>query len=219
MRSKSEMGVFSDYPHFYELKREGKQTSFLYATRTSENSEFVISSVDGDFTLYGKNFIGVLRPNFAGTWFELYDYGFDAKQMGDLPKGFLPRQRHVQTIDYDSNFFAEKPRSFRITLFNLRPKFIGSDKIAHKFENLPPKYNEQRGCYTLNFFGRVQKASARNFQLKRSVEEGEEEIDEFMLSHGKCSSNNFNLDFRAPFTPFGAFAISLTAIGKKRVVG
>ena len=91
MRKKSEMGVFSDYPHFYELKREGKQTSFLYGTRASESGEFIISRVDGDFTLHGKNFIGVLKPNFAGTWFELYDYGFDAKQMGDLPKGFLPR--------------------------------------------------------------------------------------------------------------------------------
>lgn len=163
IRSRSEMGLMSDYPHFYELKREGKQDSVLFAVRHSENSEFVISRKGGDFTVFGKHFIGILKPNFAGTWFELYDYGLEPKQMTDLPKGFLPRQRHVQTIDYDSNFFAEKPRAFRITLFDLSLKHAGSDRVAHKFENLPPKYNEQRGCYTLNFFGRVQKASARNF--------------------------------------------------------
>ena len=43
--------------------------------------------------------------------------------------------------------------------------------------------------------------------------------DEFYLSHGKQQSNTFNLDFRAPFNSLVAFAISLSAIGKKRVVG
>ncbi len=88
------------------------------------------------------------------------------------------------------------------------------------FENLQPKFNAARGCYTLNFFGRVQKASARNFQLVRSSEDGSEtQEDEFCLSHGKCRANDFNLDFRAPFSSMNSFAISLSAIGKKRVVG
>lgn len=91
VRSKSEMGFVSDYPHYYQLKLEGKPKSVMFAVRTSENSEFIVSRQDGDFTMYGKNFIGVLKPNFAGTWFELYDYGLDQKQMADLPKGFLPR--------------------------------------------------------------------------------------------------------------------------------
>ncbi len=81
---------------------------------------------------------------------------------------------------------------------------------------MPPKFNEQRGCYTLNFYGRVSKASARNFQL---IESGFEDDDEIFLSHGKCSTNEFNLDFRAPFNQLIGFAISLSAIGKKRVVG
>lgn len=59
------------------------------------------------------------------------------------------------TIEYDTNFFAEKPRSFRV-------KVVEDDQERY-FENLPPKYNDQRGCYTLNFYGRVSKASARNF--------------------------------------------------------
>ena len=123
----------------------------------------------------------------------------------------------MQTIEYDSNFFAEKPRSFRISIYDLSQK---GQVVSHRFENLQPKFNAARGCYTLNFFGRVQKASARNFQLQRTLEEGEEAPDdEFFLSHGKCQANNFNLDFRAPFTSMIAFAISLSAIGKKRVVG
>ena len=107
-------------------------------------------------------------------------------------------------IEYDSNFFAEKPRSFRVSFYD----FLRNDEetITHKFENMQPRYNEARGCYTLNFYGRVQKASARNFQLVQSVIEGEEDYEDDMgdmemplLTHGKISKNEFNLDYRAPF--------------------
>lgn len=40
-----------------------------------------------------------------------------------------------------------------------------------------------------------------------------------LLTHGKISKNEFNLDYRAPFQLLCSFAVSLTAIGKKRVVG
>ena len=40
-----------------------------------------------------------------------------------------------------------------------------------------------------------------------------------LLTHGKISKNEFNLDYRAPFNSLVAFTISLSAIGKKRVVG
>ena len=42
-RTKSEMGMFSDYPHFYEFIKEGTTEPYLYATRFSENGDFVIS--------------------------------------------------------------------------------------------------------------------------------------------------------------------------------
>ena len=43
-RSKSDQGIFSDYPHFYKLKLEGKLEVRLFATRNSENGEFFITS-------------------------------------------------------------------------------------------------------------------------------------------------------------------------------
>mmetsp|Transcript_616 Transcript_616/g.819 ORF Transcript_616/g.819 Transcript_616/m.819 type:complete len:300 (+) Transcript_616:668-1567(+) len=216
LRSRSEMGVFSDYPHFYEMCKEGQSTGELFGQRETENGNFVISCQKDVFCLYGQNFMGQLCANMLGTQFDLYDFGLEPKNLKELPKGFLPRQRLVMTIEYDSNFFAEAPRAFRVTLYDLKAK---QQTVMAKFENLQPKFNKQRGCYTLNFFGRVQKASARNFQLVRSVEEGEEPIEDFTLSHGKCSANNFNLDFREPFSPMVSFASSLSAIGKKRVVG
>jgi hypothetical protein len=105
-------------------------------------------------------------------------------------------------IEYEQNFFAEKPRSFKVSFFDFLMK--DNETVTHKFENQQPRYNKERGCYTLNFYGRVHKASARNFQLIESLED-EQDIEEMgdcempLLTHGKISKNEFNLDYRAPF--------------------
>ena len=78
IRTRSDQGVFSDYPHFYKMAQEGKEsTPDLFAERQTENGEFVISSKQEDFTLYGQNYIGILKPNFLGTQFELFNLGFE----------------------------------------------------------------------------------------------------------------------------------------------
>ena len=173
--------------------------------------------------MHGQNYVGLLKPNFLGTSFELFTEGFEEIIAKQLPEKFLPVRQKVATIEYDSNFFAEKPRSFRVSFHD----FMRNDPetITHKFENMQPRYNEARGCYTLNFYGRVHKASARNFQLVQTMMDGEEVEDDMgdnempLLTHGKMSKNEFNLDYRAPFQILCSFAVSLTAIGKKRVVG
>jgi len=43
-REKSEQGLFSDYPHYYKLKVEGKGEVKLYGIRHSENGDFTISN-------------------------------------------------------------------------------------------------------------------------------------------------------------------------------
>lgn len=78
-------------------------------------------------------------PNFLGTKFEIYDCGVEQGYiMKELPKDFLPARKRVGIIEYDTNFFAEKPRSFRITTFDSE----GNESSARRFENLAPKYNE-----------------------------------------------------------------------------
>ena len=53
IRRKSEMGVFSDYPHYYKIEHEGKQAQaaegFLFGTRPSENGNFIISRTEDVF--------------------------------------------------------------------------------------------------------------------------------------------------------------------------
>lgn len=77
-REKSAMGVFTDYPHFYKIIREGKEEPFLHGTRPTENGNFIISRTPGVFCQYGPNFMGILESNFTGTCFELYDWGLES---------------------------------------------------------------------------------------------------------------------------------------------
>ena len=91
IRERSEMGMFSDYPHFFELKFEGKEQALMYATRSSENSNFILSSMNGIFCPYGKNYLGQIKANMLGTKFDFFDYGLESSLIKELPKGFLPQ--------------------------------------------------------------------------------------------------------------------------------
>jgi tubby-related protein 1 len=84
---------------------------------------------------------------------------------------------------------------------------------VHRMANLKPEWNDNLECYCLNFYGRVKKASAKNFQIIYP-----DDPDNIIFQHGKVSKDEFNLDFREPFNYVYAFAVSLAAIGKKRVV-
>ena len=90
----------------------------MFAIRNSENGEFIISNKENDFNIFGKGFLGIVVPNFLGTKFEVYDFGLEPGyvQTKDLPKDFLPTRKRVSTIEYATNFFAEKPRSFKVVV-------------------------------------------------------------------------------------------------------
>jgi hypothetical protein len=94
-----------------------------------------------DFTVYGRGYLGTVTPNFLGTKFEVYDFGLEPGYITkEIPSEFLPVKRRLCSIGYDTNFFAEKPRSFRVSVLNEGT----ADEPARwrDFENLAPKFNE-----------------------------------------------------------------------------
>ncbi|CAI2374044.1 unnamed protein product [Moneuplotes crassus] len=210
-RKKSIQGVLSDYPHYYEIHCEDPTHQSLYAMRGSVNGKFIISNKSGEFTRYGPHYIGVLKANFWGTGFDLFDYGIDLELEEDLvPEGFLSKPKQYGKIQYETNILAEVPRAFKFLFDN--PE---NDNEETTLENVKPKWYEDRGCYCLNFYGRALQASAKNFQL---VEEGDTDCD-IILMHGKEEKNHYNVDYRSPLNSVQAFVISLAAIGHKRAVG
>jgi hypothetical protein len=70
--------------------------------------------------------------------------------------------------------------------------------------SLRPKWNEKLGSLCMDFKGRIDAASAKNFQLCLN--------DEVILVYGKKSNGDFILDFEHPLSPAQAFAIALTTM-------
>ena len=205
-RRKNNEGLLSDYPHFYQLSLENDTDINFFAMRESENSNFLISMSIDDFTRHSPNYLGEIEANFWGTQFTIFDCGLP-QSIYDKSPSIYPIRKNMGTISYETNIMGDFPRLFKIDVNTMK-----EEGIIH-LENLKPEWSERMECYCLNFYGRVKKASAKNFQI---IIPGD--TDNIILQHGKVNKNEFNIDFREPFCPLFAFAVSLVAIGKKRVV-
>jgi len=65
-------------------------------------------------------------------------------------------------------------------------------------------------AFVLNFNGRVDKPSVKNFQL---VEESDDEL--IYLQFGRVGEDSFNMDFQYPLSPLQAFGICLSSFDYK----
>ena len=65
------------------------------------------------------------------------------------------------------------------------------------FFNKPPKWNEQVQAFVLNFNGRVDKASVKNFQL---IDEYDD--NKIYMQFGRVGKEQFNMDCAFPFSLF-----------------
>jgi tubby and related proteins len=63
--------------------------------------------------------------------------------------------------------------------------------------NKPPKWNEQVQAFVLNFNGRVDKASVKNFQL---IDEYDD--NKIYMQFGRVGKDQFNMDCAFPFSIF-----------------
>lgn len=81
-------------------------------------------------------------------------------------------------------------------------------KIFH-FKNRKPIYSEAIKGYILNFGGRVQKASVKNFILEDTIAHRE------VLMMGKKEEDSFRADIQWPLKPLVAFCICLANFDSK----
>ena len=107
-------------------------------------------------------------------------------------------------MTYRANVLGRVPNSMRVATID------GDDVL--RFRTRAPKWSDKVQMWTMDFQGRVKRASKKNFQL-HLVDD-----DEVRLLFGKVSKNRFSLDFAPPFAPASALFVALTTFASKLVV-
>jgi len=171
-------------------------------------------------------FLGKLRSNFLGTEFNVWDHGENPKKASNMEKV----REQLGVVMYESNLLgARGPRKMKVLIPDAKPtgeiyqfkpmtakegmlvnwKNSRKDGMKDLF-NKPPKWNEQVQAFVLNFNGRVEKPSVKNFQLIDDYDE-----NTIYLQFGRITDDQFNMDLQWPLSPFQGFAICLSSFDYK----
>ncbi|ETW08723.1 hypothetical protein H310_01247 [Aphanomyces invadans] len=158
------------------------------------------------------NYVGKLRSNFGKHENVMVSAQAERSELGAIHfdtkvSSTKPRKLTVvcPPLSSQNEVLAQgaKPESFSTLLDLHKADKRGTDHLT-VLENKEPEY--EKGCYRLNFNGRVSIPSVKNFQLiaRGNAAKG------IVLQFGKVSDKLFHLDFKHPLTPFQAFAIALS---------
>lgn len=205
-------GEHGSYPHTYEMRLDHSDEVVMTALREDEQSPcriFVRATAGVDQSEHCQEYLGAVVPSFWGTQFTLFDSGSTIRDMEhyapaakDLP---VNERRELSKIGYETNLLGNCPR--KVSFDSER------GGVRYHMENVEPRWDKRLNSYALPFFGRVKKASAKNFQLVINSD-----INTIYVMFGKISKDVFCLDYRAPVAALDAMAIACAALAKKRAV-
>jgi len=183
---------------------------------------YLISHKKDEIKKNSKFFIGKLRGNFNKSEYNIYDTGKNPKKTSNSSE----YRENLGAILYESSSVGVKgPRKMRVMvpevmqngdIVKFKPSskndgIVGNVKNNRMdgirvLENKKPKWNERNQAYVLDFNGRVEKPSVKNFQLVDPRDE-----DDVIMQFGKVTDDTFNLDLEWPLSPYQAFCIALTS--------
>jgi tubby-related protein 1 len=222
-RDKSGLNHF--YPQYDVYISQGFKYMMSCKKRAgSTSSNYAFSTNKTEVPTSGDQYLGKLRSNFMGSLFNLYDTGLSCDKTTEPGR----IRRNLATVEYETNIFGTNgPRKMRMYMpdadseaefrqlhedWDLKAEFEKGNPRVRRFMNKAPRWNEQMKAYVLNFNGRVDKPSVKNFIM---VEEGNE--DENLLLFGRVGEDLFNMDIRYPLSPLQAFGIVISSFDGKLV--
>ncbi|XP_063658119.1 tubby-related protein 2 isoform X2 [Pan troglodytes] len=228
------------FPLYYlYLETSDSLQRFLLAgrkRRRSKTSNYLISLDPTHLSRDGDYFVGKVRSNVFSTKFTIFDNGVNPDRE-HLIRNTARIRRELGAVCYEPNVLGYLgPRKMTVILpgtnsqnqrINVQPlneqesllsRYQRGDKqgllLLH---NKTPSWDKENGVYTLNFHGRVTRASVKNFQivdpkhrelLETSLAGPEEHL---VLQFGRVGPDTFTMDFCFPFSPLQAFSICLSS--------
>mmetsp|Transcript_27239 Transcript_27239/g.53561 ORF Transcript_27239/g.53561 Transcript_27239/m.53561 type:complete len:507 (-) Transcript_27239:166-1686(-) len=231
--------MFPTYECYYGEVQDEKLL-FCASKRTkNKTSNYTITcqkQSGNNTTKNSPSYLGKLRSNFMGTEFTLYDKGVNPKSASkDQPTiSRATIRQELGFLMYESNVLGKRgPRKITIavpevdedghpySIFNepgtseksLTSIKSGSFNGMTCLVNKKPKWDERAKAFTLDFGGRVTKASIKNFQL--CVESDDDANSPVVLQFGRCEKDEFAMDVTYPLSPIQAFAFCLASFDNK----
>jgi tubby-related protein 1 len=216
------------YPKYHCYISNGPQ--YLMSAKKRANnktSNYLVSYNKNEVKKNSPYCLGKVRSNFLGTEFNIYDHGLNPNKSRDIEK----LRANLGVVLYESNLLSAKgPRKMRVLTpeweegadepyqfkpLSTREGILSNFKCGKKngvkeFFNKNPTWNEQLQAFVLNFNGRVEKPSVKNFQMI-----DEQSDKRIYLQFGRVTNDTFNMDFEWPLTPFQAFTICLSSFDYK----
>ncbi|KAJ3050422.1 hypothetical protein HK097_008618 [Rhizophlyctis rosea] len=195
--------------------------------KQGQASQYSISTVRDFSVKDNEGVIGMVRGNFLGTAFVVYDTGTNPfKSKRKREKGV---RKEYAAVIYEPNIMGFKgPRKMTILLPGMTRQGTRTDiepleqkdTLLERYRNQndreiltvynkAPQWNEETGSFVLNFNGRVTLASVKNFQVVH-----DNDLDYIILQFGRVSEDTFTIDFAYPMSPLQAFGIALTRYGE-----
>lgn len=220
MRNKKAFTASNLYPT-YELVLQGSEKVLIIAmkmkmNRTSNYHLFDMTRGTPSMKLTKKscNYIGKLRSlNAARTEYVLVTSSLAREEIAGIS---YERQSLLSHMNHGA-----QPRKMSVVLPGLDknkmpiPKVIATDDgvsildelnsaatTCRSFCSKAPVF--ENGNYRLNFRGRVNTPSIKNFQLVPN-----EDIDDVVFQFGKVGSDRFHLDYKTPLNAVQAFCLAL----------
>ncbi|EHH30240.1 hypothetical protein EGK_10860, partial [Macaca mulatta] len=192
--------------------------------RRSKTSNYLISLDPTDLSRDGDNFVGKVRSNIFGTKFTIFDNGVNPDRE-HLIKNTARIRRELGAVCYEPNILGYLgPRKMTAILpgtnsqnqrIDVQPR-NEQESLLSRYQrgekqgllllhSKTPSWNKENGVYTLNFHGRVTRASVKNFQI---VDPKHEHL---VLQFGRVGPDTFTMDFCFPFSPLQAFGVCLSS--------
>ncbi|CAD8127863.1 unnamed protein product [Paramecium sonneborni] len=220
-------GLARLYPVYHVYTTEADV--YLFSAKKvvmNTTSNYVISMDKREFSTRKSCFLGKVRSNFLGTEFILWDEGKNFKKCKDTSQ----IRSQLGIVYYESHIMQNKgPRKMKVLLpkvgdMNI-PKIYqplrsnegiqfdyqnNKREFIEEFINKPPRWDQKMKAHVLNFYGRVDQPSVKNFQLVKPSNH------QFIhLQFGRVDDLLFNLDFCYPLSPLQAFQICVTSFDFK----
>ncbi|CAD8174316.1 unnamed protein product [Paramecium pentaurelia] len=220
-------GLARLYPVYHVYTTE--EDVYLFSAKKvvmNTTSNYVISMDKREFSTKKSCFLGKVRSNFLGTEFILWDEGKNLKKCKDTSQF----RTQLGVAYYESHIMQNKgPRKMKVLIPKVGERNIpkvfqplhnnegiqydyqnNKREFIEEFINKPPRWDAKMKAHVLNFFGRVDKPSVKNFQLVKPNNH------QFIhLQFGRVDDLLFNLDFCYPLSPLQAFQICVTSFDFK----